>query len=595
VSALKERGLWPQAVSLNGATPKGARWPYPMGDQVLYHVRRDLPDGDKRMWWEQQDGTRGLPEGIGYAKLPLYPHDALTGDAAGPVYVVEGEKAADAGRANGMLCVTFAGGAGQKDFGAARLALKGRDVVLLPDNDQPGRDHMRHVALMLTGVAKSVRTLDLPGLPKKGDLYDWFATGRGADELRDLLPAETPTAPKWRKARDLQREGLPPITYPVAGILPEGVTLCAGRPKQGKSFLALNLAIAVAAGGKALGDIPVQQGDVLYLTLEGGAHGFLPRLETMLAGQPAPDALDYATEWPRLEEGGAELLTEWLNEHPQARLVIIDTLARVRQPTNSKLGIYEQDYAAMQSLVNLAASRHVAILVITHTRKAPADDPLDTVSSSTGLTGSVDAVWVLQRVRGQASATLTVTGRAVPDDDLGLEWDEQLCCWTHAGAAEEVKRTHERREVLAVLREEGGRAMTAQQVADVLGRDFVTIRQTMYRMSRSGELLSAGRDGYRLAVQNVAELRTSGRVRPTSNEGSHTSPQSPASQVSQVSPMSDQLSSATDATCDAFTRDGGARDLLVSTEGQPCPNCGVELREGGWCPVCSAGRWGPAP
>ena len=68
-------------------------------------------------------------------------------------------------------------------------------------------------------------------------------------------------------AADLMREDLPPVKWAVPGILPEGLTLPAGKPKLGKSWLAAGLGIAKVSGGVALRKIPVERGEVLYLPL----------------------------------------------------------------------------------------------------------------------------------------------------------------------------------------------------------------------------------------------------------------------------------------------------------------------------------------
>ncbi len=105
-------------------------------------------------------------------------------------------------------------------------------------------------------------------------------------------------------AADLMREELPPVRWAVPGILPEGLSLLAGKPKLGKSWLALGLAVAKASGGVALGKIPVDQGEVLYLALEDNRRRLQNRLRKVLDGSPPPEGLHIATEWARVDEGG---------------------------------------------------------------------------------------------------------------------------------------------------------------------------------------------------------------------------------------------------------------------------------------------------
>jgi len=113
--------------------------------------------------------------------------------------------------------------------------------------------------------------------------------------------------PETVSAADLMAADLPPVRWVVPRVLPEGVTLLAGKPKLGKSWLALGLCVAVAAGGMALGTSQVEQGEVLYLALEDNRRRLQKRLGKMLCG-PAPEGLEIATSWPKLDEGGVEAL-----------------------------------------------------------------------------------------------------------------------------------------------------------------------------------------------------------------------------------------------------------------------------------------------
>jgi hypothetical protein len=202
--------------------------------------------------------------------------------------------------------------------------------------------------------------------------------------------------------------------------------------------------------------------------------------------------LHIALDLPRLDEGGAEMVEDWLADHPDARLTVIDTLKKVRPRTFANRSVYEVDYEALEPLIPIAAEHGVAILVVHHTRKADADDPLDTVSGSTGLTGGVDGAMILKRERGRADAFLHVTGRDIEEDlELALRWDQETAGWIIVGDAEEYRLSEERAEIIRVL-EETGVPMTPTEVADALGKSVNTIKVRMWRMERDGQLLSSG-------------------------------------------------------------------------------------------------------
>jgi hypothetical protein len=292
--------------------------------------------------------------------------------------------------------------------------------------------------------------------------------------------------PETVTAIDLMAADLPPVRWVVPGILPEGVTLLAGKPKLGKSWLALGLCVAVAAGGVALGTRQVERGDVLYLALEDNRRRLQKRLGKMLRA-PAPSGLEMATAWPKLDEGGVEALGAWLREHPEARLIAVDTLAKTRPRTRGQ-NVYQEDYAALEELLPLAAEHGVAIVVVHHTRKMAAADPLDEISGSTGLTGGVDGVLVLKRDRGKADAVLHVDGRDIEEPaEYALKWDTETAGWAIAGDAEEYRMSEERKAILGVLTDCGD-YLSPGEVSDALDKPRNTIKQRLWRMAQDGQV-----------------------------------------------------------------------------------------------------------
>jgi hypothetical protein len=299
------------------------------------------------------------------------------------------------------------------------------------------------------------------------------------------VPAVPARRTSWTAAELLAAE-LPEQRWAVDGLLPEGLTLFAGAPKMGKSWLALGLGIAVAAGGYALGTIEVEPGEVLYLALEDNARRLQVRLRMLLGEDRAPEGLHLETEWARLDEGGLERLTSWLDEHPATRLVIVDVWTRVRPYAREQSNRYQADYEAASLLQGVAVNYGVAIIALYHTRKAEAADFVETVQGTFGTAGAADTIVVVKRTRGEADATLYVTGRDVVEDELALRFAPETGTWELLGDAAEYGLGKTRKEILDAVRAHG--ALTPKQVSDLTTVGHELAKKTMQRMFDDGQL-----------------------------------------------------------------------------------------------------------
>jgi len=304
-------------------------------------------------------------------------------------------------------------------------------------------------------------------------------------------PSSCDSTPAPFTLQELLARQLPPIQWAIPNILPEGLTLLAGKPKLGKSWLALSMALAVAAGGVALGTYPVMQGEVLYLALEDNERRLQSRAKHLLASMTSvPTGIAFELRWPRLDQGGLTHLEEYLQTHPHVRLVVIDTWARVSpKAQNRQRSQYEDEYEALTPLKYLADTYRVSILAIHHLRKMRGDDVLDEITGSIGLTGAVDGALILKRERGQHEATLFVTGRDIEhEQQFALRFDPLTAMWTLMGTAEEVTRTKERQEILDLLSEQLPEGMSPRQVAEALGKNYHTTRCLLRKMEAADEI-----------------------------------------------------------------------------------------------------------
>lgn len=291
----------------------------------------------------------------------------------------------------------------------------------------------------------------------------------------------------------LMRMTFPEPKYVIPGILPEGSAVLAGPPKIGKSWLVLAWCVAVASGGRALGKIEIPEaGDVLYLALEDTKRRLYTRLDKIMAGDDWPPRLSFYTdaECPRMDQGGGDLIEQWLVLHPDARLVVVDTLARIRGARTRNGNGYEEDYAAITGLKSIADRYGVALLIVHHVRKMAADDPLDTISGTNGISGAVDTITILRRERGRADASLFVTGRDVEEQDLALKWDQDLAMWSLIGEAAEYRMSKDRADVIAAIKGTG-RPLGPKEVAELLGKKPTNTKALMWKMLQAGELKNA--------------------------------------------------------------------------------------------------------
>jgi AAA domain/CHC2 zinc finger len=229
------------------------------------------------------------------------------------IVIVEGEAKVDLLRSWNVPATCCAGGA-DKWKPEHSAFLRDADVIILPDNDEAGRKHCDTVAASLQGIAASVRLLELPSLPPKGDIIDWAKAGGTVEQLHDLIERE---AKPWAacseadsKAGESTKDGdeqqhvfnaeglnqmtFSPIKYVVPGYIVEGLTLFAGKPKIGKSWLLLHAAFAVAEGGLTLGNVQCEQGDVLYAALEDNPRRLQSRMTKLFGTQNWPARTSHA-------------------------------------------------------------------------------------------------------------------------------------------------------------------------------------------------------------------------------------------------------------------------------------------------------------
>lgn len=293
---------------------------------------------------------------------------------------------------------------------------------------------------------------------------------------------------------ELMRAEFRPVQWAIRNVLPEGVTIFSAAPKMGKSWLVLQWCMAVAGGAPVWGGRePEEAGEALYLSLEDNPRRLQRRVGTLMKVFPKGMSLarlHFSTEWPKAE-AGVEKIAEWLRQHPGCRLVVIDTVAAFRESDPGRRSAYAFDYEVGAQLKPLAKEFQCAIVLVAHNRKMASNDVMQQVSGTTGLTGSVDNVLMLERLRGSKEAALHVDGRDIEEPSrLALSHDGGP--WRFLGNADDVTRTRERTEIRQALIALKG-AGTAKEIHEALGGTLSlnAVRLRLSRMARGGELNNA--------------------------------------------------------------------------------------------------------
>ena len=319
-----------------------------------------------------------------------------------------------------------------------------------------------------------------------------------APQKREFQP------PSWTSARELLAKDLPPPEWIVPGLLPEGLTILAARPKIGKSWLAMNFGICISHRLPVLGSIEAPPGDVLYLALEDTERRLKFRYSMIVEGLTmgdGPDHFTFGVEALRINDGLTDQIKWWLSTVENPRLVIVDTLSKVRPVRRGEGDSYSESYIDMAALKEVADREGIGMMVIHHTRKATAEDALEEVMGSTGFTGAADTIFVLKKRRGDYNATLLITGRDNEDIAIELTFDPDRGVWSQEGVSKIASDSTQGRvyEYLAI--HEG--SYSPDTIATAIGVSRDGVRMALRRLMDSGRVERIGRGQHRVVTADV--------------------------------------------------------------------------------------------
>jgi hypothetical protein len=415
------------------------------GDKHLFtRIRIDLPDGGKTYCPLRPYKGRWKIGNPAKRNLPIY---RLADVRAEPVvYVTEGEKAADAGWRIGLPCVTSADGADN----AAKTdwtPLAGRDMVIVPDNDEAGEKYAADVARLLLNLSPParVRIVRLPGLEDGEDLFDWLAERpdtahadliaeieRLTDAAAAVEPADVGEAIVELNLADVRVER---IRFLWEGRFAYGtLSLLAGEPGAGKSTLAMYIAAVVTTGG-TFPDAPdhrVERGTVILLSAEDDpATVVAPRLQfagadlskvVLLTAISTPKA-DGKRRERMVTLADIDQIEKSLDRHPDTKLLIIDPVGDVVGKADGNSD--SEMRGLLGELRRVVKARGIACLLVAHTNKRAGAPALHRVMGSTAFTGIVRNAWVVLKDPQDDSRRLLVLLKANTGRRDGLAFTEE--------------------------------------------------------------------------------------------------------------------------------------------------------------------------
>ena len=378
------------------------------------------------------------------------------GEPQEPIFIVEGEKDADNLSKLGYYCVSSENGAGSNNKGKKWYSeynetIKGKNCIILQDNDEIGYKFADLVAAEIVKNASSVKVLDLrkiyPALENKGDISD-IIEKLGPEKTKSMLNNLVESSEEWvpftvnetdifssfnfYSVPDLSADERKPPDFIVEGMIPVGMTFLSGAPKIRKSFLALQLAIAVAKGSTFFGHV-VNRCDVVYFDLEGSKSRISYRTDRMT--EAIPKNVYISNDVPaKLADGLVDQLKALHIQRPSIRLIIIDTYSRARGSYKSCGGnAYDDDVLRLEPIQRMAIEENIAIMFVHHDKKGAGlvSDSFERLSGTMGISGSADCVMnlIADGRRFDGKATLEYTPRDAKGGELQLVFDDRCLEW----------------------------------------------------------------------------------------------------------------------------------------------------------------------
>lgn len=419
-----------------------------------YHNSAVIPYSSKMTYYQ----TRSIAEKAFFKPKtedagaePVFNINGLKLRTKEPIFVVESPICAmSVYQSGGNAIATCGTGGWRKVIDEVKKKKPLGGFILCFDNDEPGQKASTAMYNELVALGVQVIEYNIAGECKDPNELLMSNHKKLEDSVKAAklkLRRQYATAKDSFDALELQGENVEPPTWIVREVLPTGLAILCAPSKIGKSWMMMQLGLAVADGKEFL-DFKTNQSGVLYYALEDSKARLKDRLNKLLKGKKAPTNLRFVAQADTVDGGLLEKIEEELRTFPGIKLIIIDTLQKVRGKAIRNESMYSGDYREMAKLKEYADNHKVCMLFVHHLRKMLDEtDVFNMISGSTALMGAADTIFIIsKKKRNDENANLSMTGRDIAQSDLVIAFSKADYVWVVEGTAEEVAYRKEREE-----------------------------------------------------------------------------------------------------------------------------------------------------
>ncbi len=422
----------------------------PYSSKLAYYQTRSTED---KTFYKPKTEDAGIE--------PLFNGDVLDKVGKEPVFIVESPICAMSIMQCGGVAISLCG-VGNISKLISKLDAKFKGILILSlDNDEPGRLASQNLANELFNKNIKFKVINISKDCKDPNellVQNPKALKAEVQKARQTAKLAFSSIKGIFNCAELQDKNIPELEWIIQDLLPEGLAMLCAPSKYGKSWMMMQLATAVVEGGEFLGYRANACG-VVYFALEDGERRYQKRLNIVMKNEKVSNLFNGILESKAMDEGLFEQLQEVLDLFPQTKLIIIDTLQKVRGKTNKNETAYGSDYREMAEFKKFADKNHICILLVHHLRKQMDDsDVFNRISGSMGLMGAADTLWILSRKkRTDTNTTFSLTGRDIENIELVLEFDPTSNKWELLGNVEDqgyklARKEYEDNQVIKTIK-----------------------------------------------------------------------------------------------------------------------------------------------